>query len=178
MAKDFEATTKYRFDPKFGTGGTLGVNYATLKGRIMAFNYKSIYFTEDERLSMNEKYILNHYLKQFNEETIQKKQQAHCGEPCSAVCKKMNNEYKKDYEPYQTMGPLCGIFDQRAAENSITTVMAGFDAISLGGVLAWLMELLHEGLLTKEDLGVSRFQKFDLDNFDIINDSMNNRTWS
>ncbi len=175
MAKDFEATTKYRFDPKFGTGGTLGVNYATLKGRIMAFNYKSIYFTEDERLSMNEKYILNHYLKQFNEETIQKKQQAHCGEPCSAVCKKMNNEYKKDYEPYQTMGPLCGIFDQRAAEKlNHHCDAAGFDAISLGGVLAWLMELLHEGLLTKEDLGVSRFPKFDLDNFDIINDSMNN----
>ena len=28
----------------------------------------------------------------------------------------MNGEFKKDYEPYQTMGPLCGIFDQRAAE--------------------------------------------------------------
>lgn len=25
-AKDFETTTKYRFDPKFGTGGTFGVN--------------------------------------------------------------------------------------------------------------------------------------------------------
>jgi glyceraldehyde-3-phosphate dehydrogenase (ferredoxin) len=29
---------------------------------------------------------------------------------------KMHNEFKKDYEPYQTMGPLTGIFDQRAAE--------------------------------------------------------------
>ncbi len=28
LAKDMEATTKYRFDPKFNTGGTFGVNYA------------------------------------------------------------------------------------------------------------------------------------------------------
>ena len=62
---------------------------------------------------MHEKLILDHYLKQFNEETIQTKQQHTCGEPCTAVCKKMRDEFKKDYEPYQTMGPLCGIFDQR-----------------------------------------------------------------
>ena len=31
-AKDFEATTKYRFEPKLATGGTLGVNFATLGG--------------------------------------------------------------------------------------------------------------------------------------------------
>jgi len=54
--------------------------------------------------------------KQFNQETIQTKQQRNCGEPCAAVCKKMHGRFKKDYEPHQTMGPLCGIFDQRAAE--------------------------------------------------------------
>ena len=59
---------------------------------------------------------MDHYLRQFNEETIVPKQQHTCGEPCPAVCKKMRDEFKKDYEPYQTMGPLCGIFDQRAAE--------------------------------------------------------------
>jgi glyceraldehyde-3-phosphate dehydrogenase (ferredoxin) len=174
-AKDFESTTKYRFDPKFGTGGTFGVNYATLKGRIIAFNYKSIYNSEEERLSLHEKFIINHYLKQFNEETIQKKAQATCGEPCSAVCKKMKDEYKKDYEPYQTMGPLCGIFDQRAAEKlNHYCDITGFDAINLGGVISWFMELLADGILTKEELGVTRLPKFSLDNFDVINDSMNN----
>lgn len=174
-AKDFEATTKYRFDPKFGTGGTFGVNFTTLKGKIIAFNYKTIYNNEEERLSIHEKFIVNHYLKQFNEETIDKKFQANCGEPCSAVCKKYRDEYKKDYEPYQTMGPLCGIFDQGAAEklNHYADAM-GFDAISIGGVLAWFMELLDEGILTKEDLEVTRLPKFNQENFDIINDSMNN----
>jgi glyceraldehyde-3-phosphate dehydrogenase (ferredoxin) len=174
-AKDFEATTKYRFDPKWGTGGTLGVNYATIGGRIMALNYRTIYDTEDSRLAMNEKFVISHYLKQFNEDTIAKKQQFNCGEPCSAVCKKMNGPYKKDYEPYQTMGPLCGIFDQAAAEklNHHCDAM-GFDAISMGGVVAWLMELLWENVLSREDLGVTRLPKWNLADFDPVTDSMHN----
>jgi glyceraldehyde-3-phosphate dehydrogenase (ferredoxin) len=175
MAKDFESTTKYRFDPKFETGGTFGVNYATLKGRIMAFNYRTIYESEDYRLSVHAKYIVDHYLKQFNEETIKPKHQATCGEPCSAVCKKLRGEYKKDYEPYQTLGPLCGIFDQRAAEKLNGKVDAsGFDAISAGGVLSWFMDCLDRGDLTKEDLGVSRMPKFTIDGFDPVEDSLHN----
>ena len=54
-AKDIEATTKYRFDPKFETGGTFGVNYATLGGRVIAFNYKSFDWPEEKRLEMHQK---------------------------------------------------------------------------------------------------------------------------
>ncbi|MBT0665335.1 aldehyde ferredoxin oxidoreductase [Geobacter pelophilus] len=175
MNKDLEATGKYRYDEKVGTGGTFGVNYATMGGRIMAFNYRTIFQSEDERLELHQRFIVDHYLKQFNEETIALKQQATCGEPCVAVCKKMNGEFKKDYEPYQTMGPLCGIFDQRAAEklNHHCDAM-GFDAISGGGVLAWLMELLETGLVTSEELGVTRFPRWNLAGFDPIVDSMHN----
>jgi glyceraldehyde-3-phosphate dehydrogenase (ferredoxin) len=174
-AKDFEATTKYRFDPKFGTGGTFGVNYSTLRGRIIAFNYRTIYMDEEERLSIYENFILNHYLKQFNEETIQAKKQRTCGEPCVAVCKKMHNEFKKDYEPYQAMGPLCGIFDQRAAEKLTHHAdRYGFDAISIGGVLSWLMECLSNNLLKTEELGVQHEPVFSHRNFDIESDSMHN----
>jgi glyceraldehyde-3-phosphate dehydrogenase (ferredoxin) len=35
-------TTKYRYDPKFNTGGTFGVNYAAMDGDILAFNYRQI----------------------------------------------------------------------------------------------------------------------------------------
>jgi glyceraldehyde-3-phosphate dehydrogenase (ferredoxin) len=174
-AKDIEATTKYRFDPNFETGGTFGVNYATLGGRVIAFNYSSLEWSEEERLKMHEDLIVGHYLKQFNEETIAKKQQFNCGEPCVAVCKKMNNQFKKDYEPYQTMGPLCGIFDQRAAERVTHHAdMLGFDAISVGGVISWLMECLDKKLLTPQELGVSELPKFNLDNFDVVNDSAKN----
>jgi glyceraldehyde-3-phosphate dehydrogenase (ferredoxin) len=174
-AQDLEATTKYRFDPKFETGGTFGVNYASMSGNMISFNYKSIYMEESERREIHQQFVLNHYLKQFNEETIRTKQQRTCGEPCAAVCKKMQGEYKKDYEPYQTMGPLTGIFDQRAAEKlNHHADSYGFDAISVGGVLAWLMECLADNLLDPADLGVSDRPKFTPQGFDVVADSMHN----
>lgn len=175
MKKDMEVTSKYRYDEAFNTGGTFGVNYASMGGRIMAFNYRTLFWSEDERQSLHQNLVINHYLKQFNEETIKNKQQASCGEPCVAVCKKMNGKFKKDYEPYQTMGPQCGIFDQRAAEilNHHCDAM-GFDAISGGGVLAWLMDLLDEKILTIDDLGVSRLPRWQVEGFDVVNDSMHN----
>ena len=173
--KDMEATTKYRFDPKFNTGGTFGVNYAAMEGDILAFNYRTVYWPEKDRKRLHRKFILEHYLKQFNEETIDTKQQHNCGEPCAAVCKKMQGPYKKDYEPYQTMGPLCGIFDQRAAEllNHHADRM-GFDAISVGGVLAWLMDCMDEGLIQAAELGVHQLPRWEMDGFDVVEDSMHN----
>ena len=50
--KDLEATSKYRFDEKFSTGGTFGVNYAGMGGKIMAFNYRTIFDTEEARLDL------------------------------------------------------------------------------------------------------------------------------
>ena len=174
-AKDLDATTKYRYDPKFNTGGTFGVNFTTLRGRMLSFNYKSIYMEEDERLDIHKRFILDHYLKQFNEEIIESKQQKNCGEPCAALCKKMSGEYKKDYEPYQAMGPLAGIFDQRAAEKLVHRAdLYGFDAISVGGVLSWLMECLSEKLLKPEELGVKDYPVFSPKDFDVVSDSMHN----
>jgi glyceraldehyde-3-phosphate dehydrogenase (ferredoxin) len=174
-AKDLESTVKYRYDPTFETGGTFGVNYATMGGRLLAFNYASIYWPEAERRALQERLILNHYLRQFNQETIQTKQQHTCGEPCPAVCKKTRDEFKKDYEPYQTMGPLTGIFDQRAAERLNRHADGyGFDAISVGGVLAWLMECLSRGLLAPEELGVQGRPVFSPAGFSAETDSATN----
>lgn len=173
--KDIEATTKYRYDPQFNTGGTFGVNYAGMEDNILAFNYRTIYWNEQERRDLLRHFVSDHYLKQFNEETIATKQQHTCGEPCAAVCKKMHGIYKKDYEPYQTMGPLCGIFDQRAAEQlNHHADMLGFDAISVGGVLSWLMDCLDRKLLQPEELGVKDLPKWNLEAFDVVGDSMHN----
>lgn len=87
----------------------------------------------------------------------------------------MKDDYKKDYEPYQAMGPLCGVFDQRAAEKLCHHAdVLGFDAISAGGVLAWMMEMLEEGQLTQEDLGVSRLPRWRVEGFDPAADSLHN----
>ncbi|WP_020677484.1 aldehyde ferredoxin oxidoreductase C-terminal domain-containing protein [Geopsychrobacter electrodiphilus] len=175
LQKDLEVTGKYRYDEKLKTGGTFGVNYTAVGGKILAFNYRTIFWSEAERLDLHQKLVVDHYLKQFNAETIQAKQQATCGEPCVAVCKKMNGEYKKDFEPYQTLGPLCGIFDQRAAEKLNRRCDAmGFDAVSAGGVLAWLMDLLDVKLLSPEELGVTRLPRWEMAGFDVVKDSLHN----
>ncbi len=174
-AKDLEVTTKYRYDPKFNTGGTFGVNFAAMESDILAFNYRSIYWPNSDRKKTHHRFVRDHYLKQFNEETIKTKQQRNCGEPCAAVCKKMHGIFKKDYEPYQTMGPLCGIFDQRAAEKlNHHADQLGFDAISVGGILSWLMDCMDEGLIQPSEIGVNTLPKWDVENFDIIPDSMHN----
>ena len=174
-AKDLEATTKYRFDPQFDTGGTFGVNFATLGGNMLAFNYQSIYMTHADRLEMHRKFIVDHYLKQFNQETIRPKKQRTCGEPCAAVCKKFHENYKKDYEPYQALGPLCGVFDQRAAEKlNHHADMYGFDAISAGGVVSWLMECLSKDMIRPEALGILGRPVFNFRGFDVVTDSMHN----
>jgi glyceraldehyde-3-phosphate dehydrogenase (ferredoxin) len=174
-AKDMAATAKYRFKDDLKTGGTFGVNFTSLKGRMLSFNYKSIYWDESKRVDLHQKLVVGHYLKQFNEESIDKKQFSTCGEPCVAVCKKMHGGFKKDYEPYQTMGPLSGIFDQRAAEKlNEKASMYGCDAISAGCVVSWLMECLAEGWLKPEDLGVTGLPVFSPEGFAVETDSMRN----
>ena len=174
-AKDMAVTTKYRYDPKFNTGGTFGVNYAAMDGDILAFNYRTIHWSREARRDLHQRFILDHYLKQFNEETIRTKQQHNCGEPCAAVCKKMHGRFKKDYEPYQTMGPLCGIFDQRAAEQlNHHADCLGFDAISAGGTIAWLMDCLDDGLITPAEMGVDQTPMWEMATFDVVGDSMHN----
>jgi glyceraldehyde-3-phosphate dehydrogenase (ferredoxin) len=175
ITQTMEATTKYRYDPKFGTGGTFGVNFARLKDLLLTFNYSSIYMTDDERIEIHNKFIEGHYLKQFNEETIETKSFKTCGDRCGAVCKKMRGKYKKDYEPYQTMGPNSGIFDQRAAEKlNHYADSLGFDGIQIGGTISWIMESISKGEIKKEDLGLTREPKFDYKNFDVVQDSMHN----
>ncbi len=152
---DLGAAEKYRYVPGFMTGGTFGVNMHTVDDKLFSFNYSSVNESDEDRLEQHSHFILEHFLKQFNEEIIQPKNFAHCGEPCSIVCKKYDREFKKDYEPYQALGPLCGIFDQRAAEDINHFIDAlGIDAIQMGGTIAWIMELVTQGLIPPEDFGL------------------------
>ncbi len=173
--KDKESTKKYNYVDVLKTGGTLGVNYSSLGTDLLTFNYTSVKKDEKAREKIDKKFIKEHYLKQFNKETIEPKNFKNCGEPCAVMCKKMNGKYKKDYEPYQAMGPLLGIFDQNSAERvNYHSDSYGFDAISIGGVLGWLMEALKLGLISKEELGVSDIPIFEEDGFDVVETSNHN----
>lgn len=182
---DISVTEKYRYVPEFETGGTFGVNMRDLSERVMSFNYTSIYHSDEERLKQHDLFILKHYLAQFNEETIKTKNFQHCGEPCPVVCKKLNGIYKKDYEPYHALGPQIGVFDQRAAEeiNDYADSM-GMDAIQAGGTIAWIMDLIANGLIQPEDFGLPPSSemsfKFTSDPlaFDLVKDSARNAAYA
>jgi glyceraldehyde-3-phosphate dehydrogenase (ferredoxin) len=172
---DLEKTTKYRFDPKFKTGGTFGSNYHNLRELVLLFNYKSVLMSDAERLALWERLIEQHYVKQFDEEIVAARKNFHCGEPCGAVCKKVHGEFKKDYEPYQTMGPLTGIFDQRAAEqlNGLADA-CGFDGIQIGGELAWLMECMKEGWLGEQTTGIAERPEWEPETLEPVRSSAHN----
>ncbi len=182
---DLGATEKYRYVPNFQTGGTFGVNMHTVEDKLLSFNYQSIYATSQARNEQHQRLIVDHYLKQFNEEAIQPKNFAHCGEPCSVVCKKYTGVYKKDYEPYQALGPLCGVFDQRAAEelNHLVDGMA-IDAIQIGGTISWIMECIADGLIPPEDFGLPPASEMSFsssalpDQFDVVADSQRNAAYA
>jgi glyceraldehyde-3-phosphate dehydrogenase (ferredoxin) len=178
---DISMTEKYRYVAQFETGGTFGINMREMNERLMSFNYTSIYQPDEQRLRQHEDFILKHYLAQFNEETIKTKNFQHCGEPCPVACKKMNDIYKKDYEPYHALGPQIGVFDQRAAEmiNDYADAM-GFDAIQTGGTIAWIMDLVANGLINPETYGFPPADRLkfvftaDVNQFDLVNDSAAN----
>ena len=87
----------------------------------------------------------------------------------------MRGPYKKDYEPYQTLGPNSGIFDQRAAEliNHYADGM-GIDTIQVGIYVAWIFDCLDQGLFPPEDFGLSGKPVFNPEGFDVVKDSMHN----
>jgi glyceraldehyde-3-phosphate dehydrogenase (ferredoxin) len=186
---DLGATEKYRYVPGFRTGGTFGVNMLTVNEKLLSFNYQSIYSDDEARLSQHKAFILDHYLRQFNQETIEPKNFRHCGEPCAVACKKMHRHFKKDYEPYQALGPLCGVFDQRAAEELNYYVDAmGFDSIQTGGTVSWIMELIHRRLIPADSFGLppASEMRFDfdekasmlIDDFGIVADSARNAAYA
>lgn len=179
---DKAATVKYYYDPKIKTGGTFGANLHNIGDMLMTFNYRSTSASNEERLKQHKDFIVDHYLKQYNEETIATKNFDHCGEPCATACKKLNGKYKKDYEPYHALGPQCGVFDQRAAEilNDHADAM-GMDAIQIGGTLAWIMECVAHDLIPADKFGFPdksemKFQQFTADTkeFDLVKDSLRN----
>jgi glyceraldehyde-3-phosphate dehydrogenase (ferredoxin) len=153
--------TKYRYDPHVKSAGTFGVNMSVLGEWLLSFNWDSVNLSESERKALYA-LVKDHYLKQFNEEIVEPRTFATCGEPCPLTCKKIYYEHKKDYEPYEALGPNSGIFDQRAAEKAVKEVeVMGFDAIEFGNVSSWVLECIHKGLLRKEEIGLEDGVAFD-----------------
>ncbi len=151
-----EKTKKYRFDPGVGAGGTFGVNYPSYKELLPYFNYNTIYLGKDIRLKIAE-LLLDHFWKPFKIEVFEEKKiWRTCGEPCPIACKKVWRDKKVDYEPFNGLGPLIGVMKLDLVRELVDLVdKLGFDAISIGHVVAWLLECVYRGLLKPEEIGLS-----------------------
>ncbi|KUH31926.1 glyceraldehyde-3-phosphate:ferredoxin oxidoreductase [Thermococcus celericrescens] len=155
-----EKTTKYRFNPKLNTGGTFGGNYPAEGDFVPILNWQMPYIPKEERIKIHEN-IMKHYWEPFNEEAIKPKNWTTCGEPCPVVCKKYRRGHHVEYEPYEANGPLSGSISLRASDISVHAADAmGFDAIEFGGTAAWVLELVHRGLLKPEEVGISGKPEF------------------
>ncbi|RLG77748.1 MAG: aldehyde ferredoxin oxidoreductase [Thermoprotei archaeon] len=162
------AVVKYRFDESMGTGGTFGVNYPHYKDLIPMFGFSSMYLTKEERMKLHSM-IMEHFWKPFNDEVFVKSRSwSTCGEPCPAACKKVWRGKKVDYEPFNGLGPMVGVFKFELSAELVDLVDAlGFDAIEIGHVVSWLMEAIEKGLLKPEELGLDKKPFFDARNFDL-----------
>jgi len=163
-----EHGVKYRFDPKLNTGGTFGGNYPVLKTYTPMFNWNMIYLPVDVRDKLH-KLIMKYMWEVFNKEAIETKSWKTCGEPCPLACKKVRlNRYKSDYEPYNGLGPIIGVFDLHEIQRIVELVDAyGFDAIEMGNVIGFVFEALDKNLLKPEELGLPSKPYFDPLNYSI-----------
>jgi len=149
-----EATTKYRYDPRLGTGGTCGVNYVHYRTLVPMLGYNSVYLSQAAREKLL-RLVLERLWEPFQREAIEKRNWGTCGEPCPAACKKVYRGTKMDYEPSNALGPFIGVFDAEETRRLIDLVdEAGMDAIEAGHVVAWLLDLLGRGMLHPEELGL------------------------
>uniref|UniRef100_A0A7C4FF11 Aldehyde ferredoxin oxidoreductase n=1 Tax=Ignisphaera aggregans TaxID=334771 RepID=A0A7C4FF11_9CREN len=167
LGKDFvstvnEATVKYRYDPSIGAGGTFGVNYPHYRESLPMFNYSTIYLHRAVRKRVVD-LLLEHFWRPVKEETFDKaKTWTTCGEPCPAACKKIWRGKKLDYEPSNGLGPWIGVFKIELTAKLIDLAdQLGFDAITIGHVIAWLLEATYRGLLQPQEIGLSEKPRFD-----------------
>ncbi|AEH07251.1 aldehyde ferredoxin oxidoreductase N-terminal domain-containing protein [Methanothermococcus okinawensis] len=177
MTVVLEHTKKYRYNEKTKTGGTFGNNYHYTLDITPIFNWRMPYIHKNDRIELHKK-IMKYFVETFNKESIEPKKWTNCGEPCPVLCKKYRNGLKVDYEPYESNGPLLGIFDIHAADKIVHTVDAlGFDAIEFGNLASYVFELLHVGLLKPEEVGIDK-PIFDITHYQTDDDILKNSQYN
>ncbi|MEM3980214.1 MAG: aldehyde ferredoxin oxidoreductase C-terminal domain-containing protein, partial [Ignisphaera sp.] len=157
-----KATTKYRYDESLGAGGTFGVNYPHYRELLPLFNYNTTYVPKHIKKKLVEILLENFWMPFVEETFIKSKSWETCGEPCPAACKKIWRGKKVDYEPFNALGPFIGVLKlDVVAKNVDLGDQLGYDLITLGHVVAWLLEAVYKGLLKPEEIGLKDVPNLD-----------------
>lgn len=176
--KDMITGAQYGIDTSTPKKNTLLSQYGKMEGKVLAFNYATVFMTEEERLTLHRVFITDHYLEQLkNSPSDILHQQGTDDDQCAPNSEGDGTHTAEEeaFEPYQALGPLCGVFDLRAADklNQHADIL-GFDKVTIGGVLSWLMECTSRNLLTPSQLCVSQRPIFFKEGFSVESDSMQN----
>jgi len=158
-----KGTGKYRFSEKDGLGGTI-LNWANLRTMLPAYNWQTMYMSVADRERLWDEKIapaVEKLRKMFKDGDIRSKT---CGEKCAAVCKKMFGSKKLDYEPITALGAQLGVFEiDKISEIVHLADSLGFDAIEVGNVVAWALELRDRGMLKLDGVGKTTLKPFEVD---------------
>lgn len=158
-----KGTEKYRLSPKDGIGGTI-LNWAHLQTTLPAYNWQTMYLNDAERERLWEEKIapaVERFRQMFKDGSIRSKT---CGEKCAAVCKKIWDLRKLDYEPITALGAQMGVFDpEKIVQIAHLVDSLGFDAIEAGNVVSWVLELRDRGFITLEGVPETSMKPFEAD---------------
>jgi len=132
---------EFHHDPRLRAEGTLAANLAGLADRALAFNGRSVSWTRKVRQTLFTELIEGRLLSQVRGQARGPDRRSHCGESCPIACRREREGRRVDFQPYASLGPNLGIFEfDEVARVHAACDRAGFDAVELGGVLAWVLE--------------------------------------
>lgn len=157
-----KSTVKYRYDQSIGAGGTFGVNYPHYRELLPLFNYNTMYTPKHIKKKLVDIMLENFWLPFVEETFIKSKSWETCGEPCPAACKKIWRGKKVDYEPFNALGPFIGVLSIEPVAKVVDLGdQLGYDLITLGHIVAWLLEAVYKGLLKPEEVGIDDVPSLD-----------------
>ncbi len=157
-----KSTVKYRYDQSIGAGGTFGVNYPHYRELLPLFNYNTMYVPKHIKKKLVDMLLENFWLPFVEETFVKSKSWETCGEPCPAACKKIWRGKKVDYEPFNALGPFIGVLDLELVTKAVDIGdQLGYDLITLGHIVAWLLEAVYKGLLKPEEVGIDDIPSLD-----------------
>jgi glyceraldehyde-3-phosphate dehydrogenase (ferredoxin) len=174
--EELEQKVRYEFNPRLKAWGALGAALSAVRQRVLWFNGTSVYLTAEQRGDLYHTVLRDHYLEGFTGNEA-KQEEAHqtCGEACPLPCRSVLGGRLKEVEPYVSLGPQIGVLDPAAADQVVAHCETlGFDALTLGGIIAWQMERLDRGLVEPGFLGLRARPRWPAEGFAPVEDSKHN----
>ncbi|MFH1132011.1 MAG: aldehyde ferredoxin oxidoreductase N-terminal domain-containing protein [Pseudomonadota bacterium] len=169
-----EAATSYNFNSQLIAWGPHPMEMLAVGRRGLWFNNTSIYWTAEQRDRFYCEVVRPYLLNPLMSDSGTVKHQT-CNVPCPVECKTLVDGLFADPEPIAALGTQLGIVSLASLEKLIVHCESmGFDSLSLGSILGWLMERLHRRLLQPGAVEVADYPMWDISKFDPVGDSEHN----